>query len=160
MTEVLVRRALYCLTVFALAIAIPATAARAQDTLSDSAWRADRARRAAERKLAQLRLDSAALKVDTLVVTPASITLHVGDTMRANKFYDQFHVIGLTLGRDTVKEFTQTMSISRDTSVVQMRDGILRVVGRGSAELRVAARRRFNVDDVSHPITRVPISVR
>jgi len=154
-----VRASMYCLTVLVLASAIPLAAAQSQDTLSDSAWRADRARRAAERKQAQLRLDSAALKVDTLVVTPASITLHVGETMRANKFYDQFRVIGLTLGRDTVKEFTQTMSISRDTAVVQMRDGVLRIVGTGKAELRVGARRRYNVDDLSHPVTRVPIVV-
>jgi len=36
---------------------------------------------------------------------------------------------------------------------------VLRIVGTGKAELRVGARRRYNVDDLSHPVTRVPIVV-
>ena len=154
------RRAIWSLFLCALGGTTPICALRAQDTLSDSASNAQRAKRAAERRQAMTRLDSAARTVDSIVVTPASITLHVADRIPANSFYRRFRVIGLTLGRDTVKEFTQTMSISRDTAIVQMRDGVLHVRGRGRAELRVGARRRFNVDDVSPPLARVPIIVQ
>lgn len=153
-------RAIWVLCVLTTLFATPLATAAAQDTLSDSAWNAQRAQRAAKRKQGMMQIDSVALTVDTIIVTPTAITLHVGDTIPASKFYDRFHTIGLTLSRDTVRNFTQTMSISRDTNVVQMRDGILYVRAPGRAELRVGARRRFNVDDVTRPLTRVPIIVQ
>jgi len=59
------------------AISAPASG---QDTLSDSAWNADRARRAAARAQSQTRLDSAARLVDTIVAVPAFVELRVGVT--------------------------------------------------------------------------------
>ena len=148
-----------CLVLFAsLLCTSPVLSARAQDTLSDSAWNADRARRAALRQKAQAQLEGAAKLVDTIIVRPGVIDLRVGDSIPSDLFYRRITAVGLTARGDTVPVFTKSLSISRGP-VVQMVDGVLFARSVGTAEVRVGAGRRFNVDDVTRPISRIPIVV-
>jgi hypothetical protein len=142
----------------ALLSTLPLATAAAQDTLSDSAWNADRARRAAMRQKAQTALDSAARLVDTIVVRPDVINLRVGDTVPTQLFYGRVTSIGLTARGDTVRAFSRTLSISRGAAI-EMRNGVLIAREPGTAEVRVGAGRRFNPDDVSRPMSRIPIVV-
>jgi hypothetical protein len=136
----------------------PVVSASGQDTLSDSAWNADRARRAALRAKAQAQFESAAKLVDSIVVRPDVINLRVGDTIPANIFYGRIVAIGLTARGDTVRTFAKTLAISR-SAAVEMKDGVLVARAAGTAEVRVGAGRRFSVDDVARPISRIPIIV-
>jgi hypothetical protein len=133
--------------------------AKAQDTLSDSAWNADRARRAALRQNVFAKVDSAAKLVDTIVVRPAAINLRVGDSIPARLLYDRIVTIGLTARGDTVRTFAKTVSISR-SAAIEMRDGVLYARAAGTAEVRVGTGRRFSIDDVTRPISRIPIIVQ
>jgi hypothetical protein len=153
------RETLGWLVLFGSLVAMaPVASAQRKDTLSDSAWNADRARRAALRKSAQENLESAARTVDTIVVRPGVINLRVGDTVPSHLFYGQITAIGLTARGDTVPAFAKSLSISRDPAV-EMRDGVLYARAPGTAEVRVGAGRRYNVDDVRRPISRIPIVV-
>jgi hypothetical protein len=140
-----------------LVMAVPS--AKGQDTLSDSAWNADRARRAALRQKTLAHVDSAAKLVDTIVVHPVTIDLRVGDSIPANLFFGRIVAIGLTLRGDTVRTFAKTVSISRSPAV-EMRNGVLYARAVGTAEVRVGAGRRFSGDDVTRPLSRIPIIVQ
>jgi hypothetical protein len=152
------RRTFGCFVVIGTLLMSPEASAKAQDTLSDSAWNADRARRAALRQKAQSQVDSATKLVDTIVVHPDAINLRVGDSIPARLFYGRIVAIGLTLRGDTVRTFAKTVSISRSPAV-EMRNGVLYARAAGTAEVRVGAGRRFSVDDVTRPLSRIPIVV-
>lgn len=137
-----------------------ASRAAAQDTLSDSAWNADRARRAAARANAQARLDSLARLVDTIIASPASLTLAVGDSVDARLFYDQVRWTGLRANlRDTVRTFSKVLVLQPNPYLV-FRNGHFVAVAAGRAEVWAwPGRPGATIRPTTGPRTVVPVTI-
>lgn len=144
----------------ALLGAIPASAS-GQDTLSDSAWNADRVRRAATRAQTQSRLDSAARLVDTIVAVPAFVELRVGDHVAAGEFFMRFKWIGLRSNGDTVRVFSKTLAIKPGPFLEDL-DNMLTARGAGVAEIWVRPGHdpRGDPFGASRPLTRVQVRIK
>jgi len=132
-----------------------------QDTLSDSAWNADRARRAAARAQSQTRLDSAARLVDTIVAVPAFVELRVGDRMTAVELFARFKWIGLRSNGDTVRVFSKTLAIKPGPFLEQL-ENLVTARGAGVAEIFVRSGYdpRGDPFGTTRPLTRVQVRIR
>jgi len=137
-----------------------ASRAAAQDTLSDSAWNADRARRAAARAHAQARLDSLARLVDTIIASPASLTLAVGDSADVRLFYDRVQWTGLRANlRDTVRTFSKVLVLQPNPYLV-FRNGYVVAVAAGQAEIWAwPGRPGGTMRPATGPRTVVPVTI-
>jgi hypothetical protein len=153
-----------CRIISSLVIAMlvfAASRAAAQDTLSDSAWNADRARRAAARAKAQARMDSLARLVDTIVASPASLTVTVGDSVDARKFYDRVRWTGLRANlRDSVHTFSKVLVLQPNPYLVY-RNGYFVAVAAGDAEIWAwPGRPGESLRPSTGPRTIVPVTIR
>lgn len=134
---------------------------RAQDTLSDSAWNADRARRAALRATAQARIDSVASQIDSVIATPDHLALAVGDSSATATFYGQFHWAGRRAGRgDSVRDFVRTIILEPNPYLV-VRGGFVVAVAPGRAQIWVKpGRPGRELLPITGPHTIVPITIQ
>jgi hypothetical protein len=97
-------------TLALIVIALPTTGA-AQSTTDDSAAAARRARLRAAMAAAKARAESAATLVRTMVVRPAYLELHVGDSVYTRDLYTQLEVLGVTAAGDTIREFAKVFAL-------------------------------------------------
>ena len=131
----------------------------AQDTLSDAAWNAQRAQRAALRQNRQAQLDSAAKLIDSIVAIPTVLRLRLGDSVSSAELFRQVTTIGITRRGDTVSAFTKTYALPINP-VVELSSGMVYARSMGSAYLMLRAGRHLSPEDTVGPLTRIQIEVR
>ncbi len=144
----------------ALAIGATPRHATAQDTLSDAAWKADMAKRAAQRRHAEETRDSVSLLVDTLVVSPAKLEMRVGDTVSSYTLLHRLKVTGKRRTGELVTGFATVFAIDPRTMAVQSRDGQVVALAPGEATVFVWSRKPVNPFDDTPPVTKVKIIVQ
>ena len=146
--------------VTATILVLLAQRAAAQDTLSDSAWKADVARRAAARHRAEAQRDSATLLVDSIYVTPSELTLHVGDTLTFPQLVAQLKAVGKKRDGSVVTGFRTSYMLSPRSKAVVVRNGQVVAESVGEGELWAKAGAPSSPFDDSHPTTKIRLIVR
>jgi hypothetical protein len=149
------------LATLALAVAALPTTGLAQTTTDDSAALARRARLRAAMAEGRARADSAARLVARLVVRPAYLELHVGDSVYAGDLMSQLEVVGVTAAGDSIREFAKSLAVEPSPYVERRGlDLIARRAGVATLWIYIGTEptRRFFKDTTR--VTRVPIRVK
>lgn len=160
MTLVVKNVAFRCIAAGALLLAGVPRLAAGQDTLSDSAWKADVARRAAVRHAAQAKGDSAAMLVDTIEVTPLEISVHVGDTLLGPALTGRLKAVAKGKDGRIVPNFHPVYLFPRSTPAFAIGQGQIVVLGPGEVVVRVVARVPTGPPEAVRPVTSVRLVAR
>lgn len=146
---------LRCIVAGVALLGVLSEPAVAQDTLSDAAWKADIARRAAVRHRAEVQRDSAATRVDTIQVFPAAIILHVGDTLTFPQLVMRLKVVGKSRDGVVITDFRSSYMIPPGGRAIVVNDGQVIAAAVGEGELWTKAHRPTGPFDDARPTTRI-----
>jgi hypothetical protein len=134
--------------------------ASGQDTLSDAAWKADIARRAAARHRVEVQRDSVAMLVDTIEVTPQQVILHRGDTLAIDRLLQGFTTVAKRRDGSVITTFRPSYLVSPHGTAVTVREGEIIAAAIGEGEVWVRATIAKGPFDESRPTTKIPLIVR
>ena len=111
------------------------------------------------RRAVWLRLDSAAARVDTIVATPASLQLLVGDSVA---FFPAFRIEARDSAGAPVSGFAPYFKAEPRHLALLRRNGYLIALAPGTAELAIRAVRSnpAAANSSSVPTTRIPIVIK
>jgi hypothetical protein len=140
------------LTIFAPRIVV------AQDTLSDSAWKADIARRAALRHHAEATRDSLAQQIDSIAVDTHEIALHIGDTLAMPDLVRRLRVRGRLKSGAWLGEFPTLYKFSAGGTGIVTRDNQVIAESAGESELLVQPMLSRRASQQTIPTVRVRLS--
>ena len=130
----------------------------AQDTLSDSAWKADIARRAALRHRAEAARDSLAQQIDSIAVDTYAITLRIGDTLTMPDLFRRLRVRGRVKSGAWLEKFPTLYAVPGGRHRIVMRDNQVIAESAGERELLVQPMLAHPASQQVVPTVRVRLS--